>query len=63
LPNRTTFKIEISDDDLVVELIEQCAVAQMPPAVFLREVVRDILTRARDENLQIIPVPDNETRH
>jgi len=63
MSNRTTFKITIPDDDLVVELIEQCVAAQMPPAVFLREVVRDILTRARDENLQIIPVPDNETRH
>lgn len=63
MPNRTTFKIEIPDDDLVAELIEQCVAARMPPVDFLREVVRDILTRARDENLQIIPVPGRETWH
>ena len=55
--NRTKFQIEL-DDDSMVELIEQCVVARCSPPLFLTELVKDVLARAREDGLQIIvPIP------
>ena len=48
-----TFKIEIDDDEVMPELMEQCALAGLPPRVFLSALIEDVLIRARDEDLQV----------
>lgn len=49
----TTFKVEIDEDEVMPELMEQCALVGLPPRVFLSALIEDVLIRAREEGLQL----------
>lgn len=49
----STFKVEIDDDEVMPELLEQCALAAVSPRIFLSALIEDVLIRARDEGLQV----------
>lgn len=48
-----TFQIEVDDDEVMPELLEQCAVSGACPRLFLSALIEDVLIRARDEDLQV----------
>lgn len=48
-----TLKVEIDDEEVMPELLEQCALIGLPPHIFLSALIEDVLIRARDEDLRL----------